>query len=152
MRKIVLAALLVAALTTAVAAQEVKVGLSADVGSDIRVGQLSETGNSFEIEGTVSSVNDSSFMVMGELVAVTQEDMGRLKANDILKAGNLVEVKGEIKNNIMIANEVNLLEKNFQTTSSEQGQAEVKGEANGEADYKGLLENIISTIRELFSN
>lgn len=154
MRNIFLAALLVAVLTTVAAAQEVKVGVNADVKSGVKTAQLSDTGNTFAVQGTVTGVNESSFVVMGELIAVTQEDMSRLKANDILKAGNLVEVKGKIENNIMIANEVNLLEKNFHETStvSGQGQAEVKTEAGGEADYKGLLDDIISAIKGLFTN
>lgn len=84
----------------------------------VLLGQKVESGNSFEIQGTITSVNDSSFIVRGELVAVSSEKMSRFKNNRLLENGNFVKVTGEIKNNILMAEDIDVLGKNPEAGTS----------------------------------
>ncbi len=102
MKKIIFGVLILIALSGTVRAQN----------PSVLLGQKVESGNSFEIQGTITSVNDSSFIVRGELVAVSSEKMSRFKSNRLLETGNFVKVTGEIKNNILMAEDIDVLGKN----------------------------------------
>lgn len=108
MKKIIFGVLILIALSGTVRAQN----------PSVLLGQKVESGNSFEIQGTITSVNDSSFIVRGELVAVSSEKMSRFKSNRLLETGNFVKVTGEIKNNILMAEDIDVLGKNPEIETS----------------------------------
>lgn len=112
--------------------------------------QTVETDNDFEIQGTITAVNDSSFTIRGELIAVPSEDMSRYKTNEIVKEGNFVRVEGKIENNLMVAKEVKLLEKDFQEVPELNEEAGVNLKAEAEVEDESLLKALVDTIRKIF--
>ncbi len=130
-------ALLALTLTSGISAQE------------IMISQKVETDNKFEIQGTVTSVNESSFTVRGELVAVSSEDMSRLKNNHVLNIGNFVNVEGEIKNNIMVADNVEVLGHNPEAVTSE---VETTADVSANVKTGSILKNIVDAIKGFLSS
>lgn len=123
--------------------------VSAQRPSPVLVGQKTETNNSFEIQGTITSVNDSSFIVRGELVAVTSENMDRFKSNGLIDVGNFVTVKGEIKNNIMMAKDISKLGKNPEAESDDMKKTQVETITN--PDNKSVINGIVDAIKNILS-
>lgn len=121
-------------------------GISAQ---EIMISQKVETDNKFEIQGTVTSVNESSFTVRGELVAVSSEDMSRLKNNHVLNIGNFVNVEGEIKNNIMVADNVEVLGHNPEAVTSE---VETTADVSANVKTGSILKNIVDAIKGFLSS
>jgi hypothetical protein len=137
MKRILIMALLALTLTSGISAQE------------IMISQKVETDNKFEIQGTVASVNESSFTVRGELVAVSSEDMSRLKNNHVLNIGNFVNVEGEIKNNIMVADNVEVLGHNPEAVTSEVG---TTADVSANVKTGSILKNIVDAIKGFLSS
>lgn len=137
MKRILTMALLALTLTSGISAQE------------IMISQKVETDNKFEIQGTVTSVNESSFTVRGELVAVSSEDMSRLKNNHVLNIGNFVNVEGEIKNNIMVADNVEVLGHNPEAVTSE---VETTADVSANVKTGSILKNIVDAIKGFLSS
>lgn len=137
MKRILILALLALTLTSGISAQE------------IMISQKVETDNRFEIQGTVTSVNESSFTVRGELVAVSSEDMSRLKNNHVLNIGNFVNVEGEIKNNIMVADNVEVLGHNPEAVTSE---VETTADVSANVKTGSILKNIVDAIKGFLSS
>lgn len=137
MKRILIMALLALTLTSGISAQE------------IMISQKVETDNKFEIQGTVTSVNESSFTVRGELVAVSSEDMSRLKNNHVLNIGNFVNVEGEIKNNIMVADNVEVLGHNPEAVTSE---VETTADVSANVKTGSILKNIVDAIKGFLSS
>ncbi len=123
--------------------------VSAQRPNPVLVGQKTETNNSFEIQGTITSVNDSSFIVRGELVAVTSENMDRFKSNGLIDVGNFVTVKGEIKNNIMMAKDISKLGKNPEAESDDMKKTQVETITN--PDNKSVINGIVDAIKNILS-
>lgn len=137
MKRILIMAIIALTLTSGISAQE------------IMISQKVETDNKFEIQGTVTSVNESSFTVRGELVAVSSEDMSRLKNNHVLNIGNFVNVEGEIKNNIMVADNVEVLGHNPEAVTSE---VETTADVSANVKTGSILKNIVDAIKGFLSS
>lgn len=114
------------------------------------VGQKMETSSAFEVQGTITSVNDSSFIVRGELVAATSENMDRFKSNGLLNIGNFVSVKGEIKNNIMMAKKVTKLGENPEAESGTIKETRVETITN--PDNRSVIDGIVQVIKNILFN
>ena len=115
------------------------------------ISQTVETDSEFEIQGTIASVNDSSFTIRGELVAASSEEMERFKTNGIVKEGNFVKVEGKIENNVMMAEEVELLEEDFQEVPELSEEAGVNLKAEAEVEDETLLKAIVDAIKAIFT-
>lgn len=137
MKRILIMAIIALTLTSGISAQE------------IMISQKVETDNKFEIQGTVTSVNESSFTVRGELVAVSSEDMSRLKNNHVLNIGNFVNVEGEIRNNIMVADNVEVLGHNPEAVTSE---VETTADVSANVKTGSILKNIVDAIKGFLSS
>ncbi len=121
--------------------------VSAQRPSPVLIGQKMETSSSFEIQGTITTVNDSSFIVRGELVAATSENMDRFKSNGLVDVGNFVTVKGEIKNNIMMAKNIAKLGENPESGSDDMKKTQIETITN--PDNKSVIDGIIDAIRNI---
>lgn len=121
--------------------------VSAQRPSPVLIGQKTETSSSFEIQGTITTVNDSSFIVRGELVAATSENMDRFKSNGLIDVGNFVTVKGEIKNNIMMAKQITKLGKNPEAGSDDMKKTQVEVITN--PNNKSVVDGIINAIKNI---
>lgn len=109
--------------------------------SGVLLVQTTDIGDRFEIQGTITGVNESSFTVRGELVAVSSERMDRFKSNRLTEKGNFIKVTGEIKNNILMAENIEVLGKN--------PEAESNLPQNSIIDT-GIFKEIVSTIINIF--
>jgi hypothetical protein len=138
MKHFLFAVMMIIVLTGSVTAQIRPQGL---------LGQKIETGQSFEIQGTVTSVNDSSFIVRGELVAASSEDMSRFKSNHLVNIGNFITVKGEIKNNIMMAESIDVMGKNPEADTDYM--AKIQSETITNPDNKSVLDGIVDAIKNI---
>ncbi len=121
--------------------------VSAQRPSPVLIGQKMETSSSFEIQGTITTVNDSSFIVRGELVAATSENMDRFKSNGLVDVGNFVTVKGEIKNNIMMAKNIAKLGENPESGSDDMKKTQIETITN--PDNKSVIDGIIDAIKNI---
>lgn len=68
-----------------------------------------ETDSSFQITGKVEKVNENTFIVSGELIAVNTDENVSLLTKGKIKGDDLVVVNGEIKNKIKIAQKIKIL-------------------------------------------
>lgn len=124
--------------------------MSGTVRAQVTTGRLlvqkTDIGDTFEVQGTITEVNESSFVVRGELVAVSDENMDRFKNNKLVEVGKFVLVKGKIKNNIMMADEVKVLGDNPEadTTLMEQAKVEVTPAPEGD-----VIKDIVTVIKNI---
>jgi hypothetical protein len=124
--------------------------MSGTVRAQVTTGRLlvqkTDIGDTFEVQGTITEVNESSFVVRGELVAVSDENMDRFKNNQLVEVGKFVLVKGKIKNNIMMADEVKVLGDNPEadTTLMEQAKVEVTPAPEGD-----VIKDIVTVIKNI---
>lgn len=113
MKKIVIIFLLFLALSTSfkVSAQQIKADAELDSSlftqEDNMNNQKIETDSNFEIQGQITSVNQNSFSLLGELIVVSQDT--QFQQNENINVGDFVKVDGVIKNGIKIADKVTIL-------------------------------------------
>ena len=77
--------------------------------------------------------------------------MERFKTNGIVKEGNFVKVEGKIENNVMMAEEVELLEEDFQEVPELSEEAGVNLKAEAEVEDETLLKAIVDAIKAIFT-
>lgn len=65
--------------------------------------------NKFEIEGAVDSLSANSFTVNGQSVSIDTGLVNTYRQKGILKVGNEVKVKGTVKNSILYAEDVKIM-------------------------------------------
>lgn len=105
--------LLFLALSTSfkVSAQQIKADAELDSSlftqEDNMNNQKIETDSNFEIQGQITSVNQNSFSLLGELIVVSQDT--QFQQNENINVGDFVKVDGVIKNGIKIADKVTIL-------------------------------------------
>ncbi len=73
--------------------------------------------------------------------------MDRFKSNGLVDVGNFVTVKGEIKNNIMMAKNITKLGKNPEAVSGDMKKTQVETITN--PDNKSVIDGIIDAIRNI---
>lgn len=65
--------------------------------------------NKFEIEGVVDTLSASSFTVSGQSISIDTGLVNTYRQKGILKVGNEVKVKGTVKNSILYAEDVKIM-------------------------------------------